>query len=244
MNFIKVKEKFQQYGKAESYDEYEEIYNNLIAKRITSNKAHLGEKFGEKLRIRFNVLTYRQVLLHRAILLFEGSLNALLENNTYLMALSIRGLFETTAALGYLHYRLASFKQGNIKAEKIDRDLCDQLLGTRHDSLSEAPKAKQILDMLEYADKSVNKHILGGTAREYDILTDGYEFLCEFSHPNFHSNAVAIDLDKSIPAFVFRHEAPMREQEFNLISYLLVASSLFLDLFDSLTKILPEKDEK
>ena len=53
-------------------------------------------------------MVYRQVLLHRSILLFEGSLDAAADENVYSMALSIRGYFETTAALGYVHYRLAA----------------------------------------------------------------------------------------------------------------------------------------
>ena len=193
------------------------------------------------MRIRKNALTYRQVLLHRAILLFEGSLYALSENNPYSMSLSIRAHFETTAALGYLHNRLNSLNKGTIKAEVVDQDLCAQLLGSRHETLSDAPEPKQILTMLEYADKSISKHILGGSVRQYDILSDCYIFLCEFSHPNFHSNSVAIDLDKSVPAYKFRYGKAMRDNEFNLIEYLLLSTPLFIELFDSLVELLPDE---
>jgi hypothetical protein len=241
MEFERVKEAFQVHGKADRYFEYEDAYNKLSERIEASCEAYPGENFGEPLRIKQNVLTYRQVLLHRAILLFEGSLYALAENNPYSMALSIRAHFETTAALGYLHNRLNSFRNGNIKAEVVDQDLCAQLLGSRDETLSEAPEAKQILSMLEYADKSISKHILGGTGRQYDILSDCYMFLCEFSHPNFHSNSVAIDLDKSVPAFKFRHGKIMRNKEFNLIEYLLLSTPLFIELFDSLVELLPEE---
>jgi hypothetical protein len=247
MDFTRVKEIFQEYGsKEDSSEEYEDTYNKLLSKRIDTNKIYIGDDFGESNRIHLNVLTYRQILLHRAIALFEGLLNALIAHNTYLMVLAIRGCFETTAAIGFLHNRLASLKNGNISARKLDEDLCIQVLGTRDKKLKETrpqvPDAKQVLNMLEYADRSVSKHIMNSSANEHVILDDCYKFLCEFAHPNFHSNATAIDLNKSVPEFVFRHGAPMREMDFNLIGYLPLATDLFLELFDSLTEYLPEME--
>lgn len=162
--------------------------------------------------------------------------------NTYSMTLNIRGHFETTASIGYFHQRLFSLKKGNITAETLDRDLTIQLLGVRHESISQAPNPTNILSQLEYADKSVSSSVIGAAAGQYDILKDSYEYLCEFAHPNFHSNSVAIDLDKSIPEFKFRHGQAMRDREFVLICYLLLSVPIFVDLFDQIQALLPSKE--
>jgi hypothetical protein len=80
---------------------------------------------------------------------------------------------------------------------------------------------------------------MGGTAKQYDILTDCYKFLCEFSHPNFHSNFVAFDFNKEKQHIVMRHSEPMKDIEFNLIGYLLLSSPIFVSLFDKVGDILP-----
>lgn len=120
--------------------------------------------------IRANGLIYRQVLLHRSIHLFEGSVRAAVDENLYSMVLNVRGHFETTASLGYLHRRLQSLKSGDISIEILDRDLCVQLLGVRHESVPQAPDPKNILSLFEHADKSVNIVVLGGTTNQYSIL--------------------------------------------------------------------------
>jgi hypothetical protein len=148
-----------------------------------SCEASPGGDWGDAKRIRAYSLVLRQVLLHRAINLFEGALSALILDNVYTMALAIRGHFETTGALGYLHKRLDSLSQGSLDPTVVDQDIYTQLLGRRDGVIQEAPEAKQVLSLLEHADRTVSKHIFGGTAKQYNMLTDCYTFLCEFSHP-------------------------------------------------------------
>jgi hypothetical protein len=155
------------------------------------------------------------------------------------MTLAIRGHFETTGALGYLHKRLDSLSQGSLDPRLVDQDIYTQLLGRRDGVIQEAPEAKQVLTLLEHADRTVSKNVLGGTAKQYDILTNCYTFLCEFSHPNYHSNSIAFDLNKDKRQFVIRHSEPMRDSEFNLVRYLLLSSPIFVSLFDKVGDILP-----
>lgn len=227
------------------FDELRKIldaYEQLASRTEESQKAFPSEDYGEPKRIRANGLVYRQALLHRSIHLFEGSVRAAVDENLYSMALNVRGHFETTASLGYLHRRLQSLKRRDISLETLDRDLCVQLLGVRHESVPQAPDPKNILSLFEHADKSVNISVLGATTNQHGILKDSYEYLCEFCHPNFHSNSVAIDLDKSVPEFRFRHGQPMRDEEFNLIGYLLLSAPIFVDLYDQIPDLLPSKE--
>jgi hypothetical protein len=237
-----LEQAFQKHNQADEVRQITEVYEELTSRTEKYHNPFPGEDYGEPGRIRANGLVFRQVLLHRSIQLFEGSVRAAVDENVYSMTLSIRGHFETTASLGYFHQRLLSLKKGNISAETIDRDLTVQLLGVHHGSVPQAPDPINILSLFEHADKSVNTSVIGASTKQYDILKDSYEYLCEFAHPNFHSNSVAIDLDKSIPEFRFRHGQPIRDYEFKLIGYLLLSTPTFVALFDQISDLLPSKD--
>ena len=233
---------FRKHNQSDELREILDAYELLISRAEEAQKAFPGEDYGEPHRIRANSLVYRQVLLHRSICLLEGAVRAAVDENLYSMALNVRGHFETTASLGYLHRRLQSLKRGDISPETLDRELCVQLLAVRHESVPQAPDPKNILSLFEHADKSVGISLLSGARKKYYILKDSYEYLCEFCHPNFHSNSVAIELDKSVPEFKFRHGKPMRDQEFELIGYLLLSAPIFVALFDQIPDLLPSEE--
>lgn len=244
MDFKKVRSAFEDRGMDAS--EVVTSYNELTSRIIKSISANPQGELGDSRRIREYSLVLCQVLLHRAIKLFSGSFIALLDDNVYSMVLSVRGYYETTAALGYLHYRLSSLSEGNIDAEVVDRDISIQFLGSREKELLEfagedALEAKQIMTMLEYADRSVSKHLLQGTAKEHILLTDSYKYLCEFCHPNFHSNTIAFELNKEEKEFYFMHNKSIRNQEFKLIDYLLAGNPIFVELFDTVKGLLPQE---
>lgn len=226
--------------------ELKNSYNKLTHRAVESLFVESKGECGDSRRIREYSLAYRQVLLHRAINLFLGSLTSLAENNAYSMVLSIRGHFETTAALGYLHNRLISLKDGNLDAVVVDHDVCVLLLGTRDKEILKSEKARQnamdskhVQDMLEYADKSVSRHILQDIAKAHSMLTECYNHLCEFSHPNFHSNSAAFELKREEKKFYFKHNKSLEDDYFMLIYYLLISNPLFIELFDMVKKVLP-----
>ena len=240
IDFVELRKRFIDRGMEQDVSEYEDAYRELLARIESICKASPGGEWGDAKRIKEYSFVLRQVLLHRSINLFEGALTALLFNNVYSMALLLRGNFETTGALGYLHKRLDSFAQGNIDSKKVDEDICIQILGSREKGIPNAPEAKNVLSMLEYADITVSKNIFQGTSNQCNMLTDCYLYLCEFSHPNFHSNSIAYDLDKPNSQFILRHSKPMRDIEFKLIGYLLLSAPIFIDLFDKVGEKLLE----
>lgn len=240
LEFPAIRNAFHARGKDQEVGQYEAAHGELLARTEMICEASPGDDWGDVERITEYSLVLRQVLLHRAINLFEGALSALTLDNVYTMTLAIRGHFETTAALGYLHKRLDSLSRGNLNPKVVDQDIYTQLLGRRDGVIQEAPQAKQVLSLLEHADRTVSRNVLGGTAKQYDILTDCYTFLCEFSHPNFHSHSIAFDLKKDKRQFVMRHSEPMRDSEFDLVEYLLLSSPIFVSLFDKVGDILRE----
>ena len=244
MNFDNIRNEMEVRGITP--EEYEPIYKNLLDRTETSISAIPGGDWGNPRRIHDYALVLRQALLHRAIKLFEGSVYALIQDNGYLLALSVRGHFETTAALGFLHNRLTSLRQGNLTPYAVDKDICKQVMGTRDEKLLDSAgqerefiEAKQVLNMLEYADKSVSKHVLGETAKKHTILMDIYKWLCEFSHPNFLSNILAFTLDKNKREFHFSYDRNLSILEASLIHNLLVSSPIFEDLYDRIDALLP-----
>lgn len=241
MNFAAIKSGLKRRGIEP--DEHEETYRELNNRKEDNIKAHAQGIWGDARRIREYSLVLRQVLLHRAVKLFDGSYEALINDNGYSMALSIRAHFETTAAIGYLHNRLISLQQGSLDNETVDRDIMTQLMGTRDKEIlkkdERGQEAKQILKMLEYADRTVSKHIMQGSTKEHAFLMGSYEHLCEFSHPNFHSNIMAYTLNKDNNECIFLHSEQIQKKFANLINYLLISNPIFVDLYDRIDKLLP-----
>ncbi len=223
-----------------AWEDYAESYEQHVASRIERIPACVAEELGDLPQMHSSSLALKQALVHRATGLFEGALYAAASNNFYSMVLSIRGHFETTASIGYLHSRLNSLKRRTIDEPTFHKDVGAQVLGSRHKSLLGAPSAKQILDMLDHADKSVSSHVLDGSAKEHDTLRDCYLWLSEFCHPNYHSNAVSIDIDKTVPEFRFRHGKPMRDRECRMLEYLLISGQIFIALFEQTGELIIE----
>jgi hypothetical protein len=139
LEFSAIRNAFRVRGKEQEVKEYENAYRELIARIEKICKASPKGDCGSPKRIREYSLVLRQVLLHRAIKLFEGALLALALDNAYTMTLAIRGHFETTGALGYLHKRLDSLSRGKLDPKVVDQDICTQLLGRRDKVTQEVP---------------------------------------------------------------------------------------------------------
>lgn len=239
IDFSMVAQAYIDHHSTDEVAELQETHTALRSREVSHCDIPEGGEWGEVTRIRAYAVAYRQVLLHRAILLFEGALNAVINENAYVMILAMRAAFETTAALGYLHNRLSSLAAGNLEPAKVDEDIMTQFLGTKDTYITQAMPPKQILSMLEYADISVSRKILGGAKSEHKILRERYDFLCEFAHPNFHSNKIAFDLDRERHRITLRFDEKMPDEAFSTIGYLLLAASLHVQLHDNIDEILP-----
>jgi hypothetical protein len=218
----------------------ERAHANLKARAIARLDRPRPGDFGAPGRVRDLALTLRQVFLHRATLLFEATLDALVAGNAYAMILAMRAGFETTAALGHLHRKLSSARDGNISLADVDKEMAKQVLGSRHESLPSAMPAISVMTLLDSADRAVRDTI--GTVSPA-ILRDCYEFLCEFAHPNFHSNKTAFDLEPDKAGMAFRHGKGMNDDEFGTLGYALMWSDIYIHLHDAIDGVLPPEVE-
>lgn len=245
MDLEQMKSKMQEIGRLDDVQNVENHYNSLSAKEEVevSVRRNSFSKADEILRLGELALAIRQIYLHRANKLFEGSCDALLKDNVYLMSLAIRGHFETTAALGYLHNRLSSFKKGNISLEVLAKNMASLILGTGDEDLpdegyEDVHTANNVMMMLDYADKSFSKQ-MGGTTREHKFLRDAYQHLCEYSHPNFHSNKLGYEIDEEREVFVIMHGEDLPKDSYYIIGYLFISAPAFLSFFEDIDNLLP-----
>ncbi len=228
-------------GHTDLYDALLSTYGDLLARRLSHVDYPEDGRESSISQLRFNCLICQQSLLHRAVRLFEGALYVLQDKNVYALALCVRAHFETTAAMGYLHQRLISFIEGAIPFSSFYGDVATRFLGCRHKSVTYKRDPKNIMSQLDGADKFVDRELL---AKHGDclrgLLRDHYEFLSEFCHPNFHSNYISCEVDRSKSRFVFRYDDEPRKEEYSLIEDLDISNPLFVWLFDEFGKLLPQ----
>jgi hypothetical protein len=184
-----------------------------------------------------NCLLLQQSLLHRAERLLAGAGTMLLENNIYGLALMIRGHYEATAVLGYVCSRMESLKAGSISFEDFALNVASGILGARHEHFAKAPNPPNILTCIEKADKYLDAHCF---KEKRGMLLDCYNWLSDFSHPNFLSNASSFTIDRANRRFSFRHEGDIQESDFQLMTYLDIGAVVFLQFFDDYPRRMTE----
>lgn len=233
-----LKKEFIDRGETEVLNELCATYDELLSKKVSIIDNPNNAPAFTKKRVEFNCKVLQQILLHRAIHLFEASVIALSYRNVYAMVLCIRGHYEGTASMGYLHQRITSFIEGTLRFDDFEKCVFIQAIGCRHKSLPKIADPKNIMTQLDYADKIVDKLFLDNQDTHRGILRDNYEFLSEFAHPNFHSNSVAFGVNKINNCAEFKYDETLKEQEFSLIGYLSISNMIFLWLYDKFSKSL------
>ncbi len=238
MDLSQIRSSLEPHLKQETVEEFVSIYQQLLDRRQEVCPILKGEDAGNIRWTSQHSLALRQVFLHRTISTITGAIVCLREKLWYSVALSVRGNFETTAALGYLYERLHSLANGTLPLEQIEDDICVMLLGTRYDRPnSQGLTAKSVLTLLEYATKAVKRVTFANEVMPPDMLTDPYNFLCEFCHPNFSSNSLAFHFDKEKSQLRMRHDGEMLKGTAH-IEYLLLSAPFFIDLYDGIPGVL------
>ena len=166
----------------ESIEEHSELLRQGSSpiRRLTET-----ERTIEMNRVQLKIAYLKQAALGRAGSLFAPTVSALESNNTIAFSLLCRGHQETTAQLGYVCGRLGSYKSGTINLNELHTGLFRALMGHTDERISFEYRPINILTLLEKAMKFVTAD--GLSLKGYS-LTDSYNCLSNFSHPNFSSN--------------------------------------------------------
>ena len=227
-----LKQTCTNYKEPELFEGLQSTYQDLIKRKVLRIDYPNDANLCRIERLKLNCKVYNQALLHRAILLFEATLRALSDRNVYAIALCIRGHYETTAALGYIHKRCMDFLDQKRSLDEFNHDTFVQMLSWKEPSKPpQSPDPIQILNQLDDADKIVYNNLLKPHGNYKQMLRDNYEFLCNFAHPNFYSNMAAYRYDKECKAIILRYDDALRNEEF-FIGRLKISGDIFIWLFD------------
>ena len=132
---------------------------------------------------------------------------------------------------------MESLRAGNIIFEDFAWNVAYEILGAKHEQFAKAPNPPNILTCIEKADKYLDTHCF---KEKKGMLLDCYNWLSDFAHPNFLSNASSFSIDIPNRRFLFRHEGDTQESDFQLIIYLELSAMLFVRLFDDYLRLLVE----
>lgn len=72
------------------------------------------------------------------------------------------------------------------------------------------------------------------------MILDVYNWLSDFAHSNFLSNALSFTIDTPNHRFVFQHEGDIQKRDFQLMTNLVISSFLFFQLFDDYPRRMTE----
>jgi len=224
-----VKAIFKEWKCEELCETLEAHHAKLLERRIEFVEYGDPEKLADKECARANCKLLSQSLLHRAERLIKSCGAALLSQDPYAIALLVRGHVEATAVLGYFCHRVRSLARDNITFEQFHEVLQNSVAGGRHDLFAKQGAAKNIITMIENADKFIDTEI---PQTEKKMLQEGYSWLSEFAHPNFLSHSNAFRLDKTTHRMVFRHDEKLEKDDVQHLLYLSFSADFFVAMYD------------
>jgi hypothetical protein len=224
-----TKKIFEEANQSKLCQEIEDQYQELLNRRVDFIEYGDPSKLSAKARTRKNCELLRQALLHRAERLSVSSGTALSDKNAYSLALLVRGHVEATAVLGYFCYRIRSLAKNDITFDNFQEDAANSVAGGKHDLFAENGAPKNIITMIQNADKFLDSEIL---EKPQAMLQEGYAWLSEFAHPNFCSHSNAFKLDKETGRMVFRHQSEIQNDDFQHLLYLSISGLLLICLYD------------
>jgi hypothetical protein len=191
---------FDRFGQDRLRNDLETAHEDLLKRRLEVIEYGDPGQITPPQRATANCRLLQQAALHRAERIV-ASVGAMLEaNNTYGLALLVRGHYETTGVLGYFCHRLESLAGGNISFETFEWNLADAVMGAKHELFAHARPPLNVLTCIEKADRYLEKHF---TRSKRGVLLDSYNWLSELAHPNYLSNRSAFRPTRSTTGLFF-----------------------------------------
>lgn len=174
--------------------------------------------------------------LYRSKVLTEGWISSVNQQNIICATTLMRSHMEVTGAIGFLLKRLRSFYNNTITLEKLEEDLKRLSLGDRYSNKKVEPhNVMCFIDSVDHLYKQ-------DTGEKDKIFRDTYDFLCEFSHPNFLGVVVGSKINKN---YIVRYEKESKfsSEHLELLYHMQVSLGLFIVFFDRVKELLEENEE-
>jgi len=215
-----------------SYEEMERVKENFNKlESLFVYKTSLSEPLQntQDLKVLFGYNTFRfiQHLLFRSKILAKGSIDSINNNNLLSSVIILRSHFETTGGIAYFLKRLGSYYKGNIDFERIDKDLFRLSLGATTIDMEEVPKPINVMNLIDAADFIINRDIFKYPKGEKPLFKDKYDFLSDFTHPNFHGLSTGSKIIHKNKEIIYLTEEDANEEVLNHQLDLAISLDLF-----------------
>jgi len=231
----KAQSLFAKWGEQKLLQNLRDIHGDLVARRRSSIDGVPTGWGDPRKRARANLEAIQQAQLHRVERQLVSSVSLFLEHNIYGVALVTRAVIESAGIIGFFCGKLDSLAAGTIGFNDLQQSIWLATSGARHEFLKDADSPVNIMTCIGRADVIMGKKIGGDTSS----LRDSYDWLSEYAHPNFLSNALAYSVDDQ-SRFVFRHAGGFDRKDFQVPSYMVVAAGIFTLLFDGYSERLAD----
>jgi len=173
-------------------DEFDEILDNKeYAKRFLNDDFCLNKlrRRNEAEIVISNAKTIEQSVTHRCIYLIDAAITQIEDQNSYALALILRGHMESVALMGYFCHQLNALINGSVSMSSVREKLFSAMMGSSHGDIPNAPCPINVLKCIDRSDL-----VLARLAKKKGsaILRDEYEWISNFCHPNFLSFQIMI----------------------------------------------------
>lgn len=225
---------FKQGGISRDLQRIREMVRSLRRHELTSIQAFPPGTIDPRERAKINLRIVQQTQLHRAIRLIAGATSQFVSGNIYGVALQIRALFESVAILGFFCSKLEKFGQQRINFHEIQKSIYLAASGARHELFKDAEPPVNIMTCIDQTDDYLDRNHFEKKQR---MVRDCYQWLSEFSHPNFLSNQSAYRLEQD-GRILFRHNDELAKEDYQLPGYAALGGEIFLILYKDFEKLI------
>ncbi len=182
--------------------------------------------------IKHELICYLQLVIYRSKKLIEGLITLIIFKNLIPIALIVRAHFEVTSLLGFLIHKLHRYEKEEMGKDELLEILKKLLLGSRISELQNRIESINIITIIEYADKVLNK--IQGNDKKH--IKDNYDFLSDFCHPNITGLAFSAEIIEN-ECTVFQKKSFIDDRDsifFRLITLSLKIFFVFLEIIDEM----------
>lgn len=233
--------------KSNSYDEMERVRDNFNKlEGLFVYKTGLSEALQDTqdLKVLFGYNTFRfiQQLLFRSKILAKGSVDSINNKNPLSSIIVLRSHFETTGGIAYLFKRLVSYYNRNIDFERMENDLFRLSLGATTIDMEEVPRPINVMDLIDATDFIINRDLFKYPKGEKPLFRDKYEFLSDFSHPNFHGLSSGSEVIHERKEIIYLTEENVSEDVLNHHLDLAISLELFCYCYSEVLSLINKNE--
>lgn len=187
-----------------------------------------------------NGLVILQRILGRSLSLTKAIDKSVKEKNIISLAIAIRAHFETVGILALLYKKFSDFYSSKCTFEELEEQLRKGFLGAKlkyENADFQTPDPIHILTGLGKADSYFKS--IGG---EHKYFRDGYDLLCEFTHPNFLGTAFCTNVQDGFVHFLNQNDSYVKYKK-SIMPQMHISQLAFFHVYDVFLQELSKNEQ-